>query len=443
MKKYICAAAVLFSMCCSPFVTYAQKSPEEKLNMTMYAIMNMYVDTVDKVSFVDEVIARTLSSLDPFSAYLSPAEAMANEAALLGPTSFGGGALVRQEQPADSIQVPVMQPETVQTCYMADDRTGYVRLTMFAESTLEEFRTAVASLRKQGMQNLILDLQGNPGGFFESAVAIADEFLDGDKTIVTTSGAHVPTQTAVCQTDGCFERGRVVLLVNGQTMSAAEILSGALRDWDRAVLVGTRTFGKGLIQETLPFEDGSAIRLTVARYLTPSGMSIQKPYEGYGKAGADTSASYRSLVNGRLLRSGGGIDADVHVPRDTSFMTSLYYNLSFNGFQPVEADSYMESHGDALLKKFRTPEKFIEKFCGEEEMFAELLEEAGKAGLSFSREDSERIAFAVKTQLKALLGRALYPEDKYVYYKILNTANPAVTRALEVINSPEYDKFLK
>ena len=443
MKKYICAAAVLFSMCCSPFVTYAQKSPEEKLNMTMYAIMNMYVDTVDKVSFVDDVIARTMRSLDPFSAYLTPEEAMANEAALLGPTSFGGGEFAQQNQETGSQHFPVQMQKTVQTAYMADDRTGYIRLTMFAEQTLDEFREAVAALGKQGMKNLILDLQGNPGGFFESAVAVADEFLDGDKTIVTTSGAHVPTQTATCQTDGCFETGRVVLLVNGQTMSAAEILTGALRDWDRAVLVGSCTYGKGLIQETLPFEDGSAIRLTVAKYLTPAGMSIQKPYEGYGKFFADTSVTYRSLVNGRLLKSQGGVAADVEVPRDTSFMTALYYNLTFNGFQQKEAASYMEKHHDALLKKYKTPERFFDNFSGEEDMFAELMNNAENAGIAYSQDEYDRTAPAVKTQLKALLGRALYPECGYIYYKILNTANPAVIKALEIIGSDGYDKILR
>ena len=274
MKKYICAAAVLFSMCCSPFVTYAQKSPEEKLNMTMYAIMNMYVDTVDKVSFVDDVIARTMRSLDPFSAYLTPEEAMANEAALLGPTSFGGGEFAQQNQETGSQHFPVQMQKTVQTAYMADDRTGYIRLTMFAEQTLDEFREAVAALGKQGMKNLILDLQGNPGGFFESAVAVADEFLDGDKTIVTTSGAHVPTQTATCQTDGCFETGRVVLLVNGQTMSAAEILTGAMQDSGIATVIGETTYGKAVIQEMYTLRDGNAFKITTGRYITRNGREI-------------------------------------------------------------------------------------------------------------------------------------------------------------------------
>ena len=324
----------------------AQDTPEEKLNMTMYAIMNMYVDTVDKASFVNDVIARTVSTLDPFSAYLTPEEARANEAALLGPTASGA-----DSGPASG--------KTVQTAYMADARTGYIRLTMFAESSPEEFRQAVGKLGKQGMKNLILDIQGNPGGFMESAIAIADELLGGNRTIVTTSGAHIPTESACTQVDGCFETGCVVLLTNGQTMSAAEILAGALRDWDRAVIVGSTTFGKGLIQETLPFKDGSALRLTVARYLTPCGMTIQKPYEGYGKVFADTAGTFRSLTNGRLLKSRGGIEADVYVPRDTVFMTQWYYNVSFNGMQKSEVSSYLRENGDMLKKKYRTSRPWL------------------------------------------------------------------------------------
>ena len=186
----------------------AQDTPEEKLNMTMYAIMNMYVDTVDKASFVDDMIARTVRTLDPFSAYLTPEEARANEEALLGPTASG-----MASDPASG--------KTVQTAYMADAGTGYIRLTMFSESSPEEFRLAVERLKKQGMKNLILDIQGNPGGFMDSAIAIADELLGGSRTIVTTSGAHIPTESACTQTDGCFETGRVVLPTNGQTMSAA------------------------------------------------------------------------------------------------------------------------------------------------------------------------------------------------------------------------------
>lgn len=407
----------------------AQDTPEEKLNMTMYAIMNMYVDTVDKASFVNDVIARTVSTLDPFSAYLTPEEARANEAALLGPTASGA-----DSGPASG--------KTVQTAYMADARTGYIRLTMFAESSPEEFRQAVGKLGKQGMKNLILDIQGNPGGFMESAIAIADELLGGNRTIVTTSGAHIPTESACTQVDGCFETGRVVLLTNGQTMSAAEILAGALRDWDRAVIVGSTTFGKGLIQETLPFKDGSALRLTVARYLTPCGMTIQKPYEGYGKVFADTAGTFRSLTNGRLLKSRGGIEADVYVPRDTVFMTQWYYNVSFNGMQKSEVSSYLRENGDMLKKKYRTPEAYFRKFTGEDEMFRELTDKAVASGLPFDREECDRSAYAIKTQLKALLARELYPDDHDIYYRILNTANPAVVKALGLLSGDEYDRIL-
>ena len=445
MKRFVLCAAVLLSL--SSISSRAQKSPEEKLNMTMYAIMNMYVDTVDKTSFVDGMIARAMNELDPFSAYLTPEEVMASEAALLGPTAGDPSTFpVNTANAGESSGIyDGYASGTVQTAYIADKKsgTGYIRLTMFAEHTLDEFKSAVSELRKQGMKNLVLDLQGNPGGFFESAVAVADEFLDGDKTIVTTSGAHIPTRTASAQIDGCFEKGRLVLLVDDRTMSAAEILAGALRDWDRAVLVGRPTFGKGLIQETLPFEDGSALRITVARYLTPSGMQIQKPYEGYGRVYADPTLVYRSLLKGRELHSGGGIGVDVQVPRDTTFMTEWYYNLAFNGMQKMEAASYLERNRDALLKKYRTSDIFFRKFNGEEEMFSEMVGMAEGAGITCPGQEYERTAPAVKTQLKALLARALYPDDHNIYYRILNTASPSVIRALEIIRSDEYDNILK
>lgn len=427
LNRYIVSAIGLSTAVFLPLK--AQDTPEEKLNMTMYAIMNMYVDTVDKASFVDDMIARTVRTLDPFSAYLTPEEARANEEVLLGPTASG-----MASGPASG--------KTVQTAYMADAGTGYIRLTMFSESSPEEFRLAIERLKKQGMKKLILDIQGNPGGFMDSAIAIADELLGGSRTIVTTSGAHIPTESACTRTDGCFETGRVALLTNGQTMSAAEILAGALRDWDRAVIVGSTTFGKGLIQETLPFKDGSALRLTVARYLTPCGMTIQKPYEGYGKVFADTAGTFRSLANGRLLKSSGGIEADVHVPRDTVFMTQWYYNVSFNGMQKAEVSSYLRKNGDMLKKKYRNPDAYFRKFAGEDEMFMELTDMAAASGLPFDQEECDRSAYAIKTQLKALLARGLYPDDPDIYYKILNTANPAVVKALEVLSGDEYDRIL-
>lgn len=160
------------------------------------------------------------------------------------------------------------------------------------------------------MKNLILDIRKNEGGLFDEAVAIADEFLDGSKPIVYADGIHMERMTFQASVKGLFEQGRLVVLVNGQTKSAAEILAGALQDWDRGVLVGGSTFGKGMIQDTFPFEDGSALRLTVARYFTPSGRSIQKPY-GAGQLSAQSGKTYESLRTHRVLKSEGGIMPDI------------------------------------------------------------------------------------------------------------------------------------
>ena len=161
---------------------------------------------------------------------------------------------------------------------MIDSETGYLSISVFSKNVAEDFRKQLQNLLRRGMKKLILDIRKNEGGLFDEAIAIADELLDGNKPVVYADGIHMERMTFQASVKGLFEQGRLVVLVNGQTKSAAEILAGALQDWDRGVLVGGSTFGKGMIQDTFPFEDGSALRLTVARYFTPSGRSIQKPY---------------------------------------------------------------------------------------------------------------------------------------------------------------------
>ena len=295
--------------------TFAQRLPEEKLSMTFYALRNMYVDSVHISPLVEQQMMILMQCLDPHSEYLTPEQARANEDVLLGPTAQGAI--------SDAMQTEVI------AC-MLDKGIGYIGIGVFVQTTLDEFRWKVDSLKHKGMKNLVLDIRNNPGGFFDAALAVADEFLPAGSLMVVTEGRHQPRQEVKAQIDGSWEKGRVVLLVNDQTMSAAEIFAGALQDWDRAVLMGSRTFGKGLIQETLPFSDGSAIRISVARYSTPCGRSIQKPYVGRsreaywnevslrspdGTLPAEAMAkSYETLKNHRTVYGGGGIAPDVFVP---------------------------------------------------------------------------------------------------------------------------------
>ncbi len=251
--------------------TFAQRTPEEKLSMAFYALHNMYVDSVDVNPIVEEQLRHLMLALDPHSEYLSAADAFANEQMLLRPT-------------ASSVPNDAWSAKTVVGAKMLDKRTAYVRITMFNQGTVDEFHAAIDSLSKLGMKSLVLDIRQNGGGFFDTALEVADEFLPKGTLMVTTQGAHSPKMEVRAQKDGVFEKGKLVLLVDGGTMSASEIFAGAIQDHHRGVLVGSRTFGKGLVQETYEYSDGSALRLSVARYFTPSGRCIQKPYKNISRS---------------------------------------------------------------------------------------------------------------------------------------------------------------
>jgi len=408
-------------------VAFAQKSPEEKLNMAMYAIMNMYVDSVPKQPFVDAQIATAARMLDPFSEYLDASQANANEKAL---TSAAPG-------------VDVKQRATIRRSYMIDKRTGYIAIAMFAESTPADFRNTIQSLKKQGMRQLIIDLQGCPGGLFDAAVEMADELLSGDKVIVSTQGRSIPPQQWKTTRKGMFEEGRVAVLVNANTMSAAEIFTAALRDWDRAVIVGQTTYGKGLIQETLLFEDGSALRLTVARYITPCGADIQKPYAGFTHAADTTTKVCRTLAANRPVTSGkGGIAPDAVALADTSFQTPFYWNVTYNGLQKQVAHAYVADKRNDIIKKYRSADAFMQNSSDDATMMTQLKSIADEAGIAYSQKEYELSEPSIRTQLKALAARELYPDDANIYYKILATHDRPTQTALDIISSKQYDNIL-
>ena len=389
MKKTI--LTLLSALLMMPAV--AQDSPEEKLNMTMYAIMNMYVDSVPKGPFTDELITKAMKGLDPYSAYLTPEEARADENALLdGPTAMANRYMQRDMS-------------TVRQAYMLDKEIGYISVSMFSETTAAGFRDALSALKKQGMKSLVVDLQGNPGGFFDAAVDLADEFIDGDRVIVTTEGAHVPTEVRRAKKKGIFEKGKVAVLVNRQTMSAAEVFTAAMDDWNRAIVVGQPTYGKALIQQTMPFKDGSAIRLSVARYLTPKGNTIH----------------------------GVGVKPEVEAVPDTTFQTNWYYMLTMTGVQKSVAAKYAETMGTQLKRKFKTSIDYFNKFEDKAQLMEAVKHTAEQAGIPYDEADYQRSEASVYVQLKALIGRQLYPGDKALYYRILNTRNLPLQRAMEAL----------
>lgn len=352
---------------------------------------------------------------------------------------------------------------SVDETFMADPTTGYIRVTRFAEDTANEVATAVAKLRRQGMQNLIIDLSDNGGGYLGSAFEMASQFLPAGTPVVSTAGRRVSEQSYRTSGNGDFLTGRLVVIANQYTASAAEIFTGAIQDNDRGLVVGRRTFGKGLVQRPYPFPDGSMIRLTVSRYYTPSGRCIQKHYdmghsEDYQRevylrysAGelwsADSIARpdsllYHTLRNNRPVYGGGGIIPDVFVPVDTSYYSPYYRNLVAKNVFNRTVISYVDENRRTLLRQYRNAETFNQRFEVPAPLTDALIARGTDAGVEFDREMYERSEPIIKAVLKGLVARDLYEDGSY--YRALSPLNKDFRAALELINDPgRYDSLLR
>ena len=358
-------------------------------------------------------------------------------------------------------KIPV---NSIDATYMLDDTTGYIRLSRFAESSAEEMEKAVKSLRKEGMRNLILDLQGNGGGYLNVAVKIADMFLDKDQLIVYTEGRNVRRAQEIATGNTLLPDERVVVMVDELSASASEILAGALQDWDRAVIVGRRTFGKGLVQRPITMPDKSLLRLTVARYHTPTGRCIQRPYvkgenEAYDQdlnerlahgelLHADSihftdSLPYKTLRIGRTVYGGGGIMPDVFVGLDTARYTAYHRQLLRRGILNRSIYTYLDNHRREIISKYRKVSKFIDQYEIDDQLWATLDTLATETGIK-PKDDAEKEASKplIAVQLKALLARDLYNSTS-TYYMIYNPTNPIYRKAMEIICSDKYNKLLK
>lgn len=307
---------------------------------------------------------------------------------------------------------------SIDTWFMIDKEIGYIRLNRFAQSSNEEMVQAITELQSEGMQSLILDLRGNGGGYLNVAVDICDQFLSGDKLIVYTKGAKSPRQELKAQKKGLFEQGRLVIMVDESSASASEILSGAVQDWDRGVIVGRRTFGKGLVQRPFDMYDGSQIRLTTSRYYTPSGRCIQKPYDAgveeyqmdyYNRLShgellsADSvhfADSLRCFTSGnRLVYGGGGIMPDVFVPIDTMRASDYMINLRSKGLFNSFALNWTEENREKFLKKAPTYDKFSKEY-EKMNVLSEFEKYAEQEGVSRNAIKKEWVNIMVSDYLK-------------------------------------------
>jgi carboxyl-terminal processing protease len=373
--------------------------------------------------------------------------------------------------------------------YMIDNEIGYIKLNRFAATSYDEFITALKELRSKGMKHLVFDLQGNGGGYMNIAIDIANEFLKWGDLIVYTEGVNQKRKDFKASYKGSFENGKVVVLVDESSASASEIVSGALQDWDRAVVVGRRTFGKGLVQSPIPLPDGSQIRLTVARYYTPSGRSIQKPYE---KGSADTynkeiysrfergellnvdsihfadSLKYSTLVDHRTVYGGGGIMPDYFVPLDTTRSTHLHRSLIASGAIYKFVMNTIDKNRERYQRQYKDFDSFQKNFTVNENLLNDLLtlykeekdknttapttqkkeeltqEEVYEQTSGFADVDMEQFKISkplIQLQIKALLARDLWNMSEY--YQIINEENNALKKAVQIIeNKQEYNKLL-
>ena len=347
-------------------------------------------------------------------------------------------------------KIPV---HSIDATYMIRPGIGYIRIGNFGAQTYEEFVESIEKLRALGMKDMILDLQENGGGYLKAAVDIADEFLERGDMIVYTDGRKVQRSEYRAHGNGKFTKGKVVVLVDGYTASAAEIVTGAIQDQDRGLVVGRRTFGKGLVQRPIDLPDGSMIRLTIAHYYTPSGRCIQKPYtKGEGKdyamdmmnrlksgelTNADSvhfadSLKFETLRQHRTVYGGGGIMPDYYVPLDTTVYTRYHRELAAKGIIIQQNLRYVDNHRKELKKRWQSFDEFKQQFEVPQRLVDDVVAEGKKQKIEPKDEaELEKSLAYIRLQLKALIARDIW--DMSEYFSVINERSEIVKKALEII----------
>ena len=528
MRKIVLSCLLVWGMSLS-LLAQPANIDARKLQLALFAISNLYVDSTDETKLVEDAIVGMLDKLDPHSTYMDPEETKEMNEPLQGnfdgigiqfnmltdtvyviqvipggPSEkvglMAGDRIIEVEDTliagvkmkttdimkrlrgpkGTEVRVKVKRGDnpnllefriirgkipvySLDAAYMADKHTGYIKLNRFAASSANEFREALEKLRKKGLKNLILDLQGNGGGYLNIAIELADEFLEKQRLIVYTKGSKQAREEARSSSRGQFEEGRLVILVDESSASASEIVTGAVQDWDRGVVIGRRTFGKGLVQKPIPLPDGSMIRLTVSRYYTPTGRCIQKPYEQgnleayrhdlidrYNRGELMTADSihfpdsmkYQTLVTHRTVYGGGGIMPDVFIPVDTTRYTDYHRKLVASGIVNRVAMNYIDRHRVELKAAYPTFAAYKQSFVVDESFLQELIQLGEQEQIPYEETEFIRSKSLIALQIKALIARDLF--DMAQYFQIINEDNPSYLKALEIINDKEtYNRLLK
>lgn len=508
--------------------SFCAKTPDsfKKMMMTLYAIDNYYVDSVDENKIAESGIKAMIKDLDPHSAYMTAKEIKDMNEPLMGgfegigiafnlfnDTLYvvevlpGGPSEKVGVLPGDKIlyidgenvagiklttngvkkrlkgkkgtivnikvkrygekdllsfriirdKIPI---NSVAASFMVDKNIGYIKITQFSTTTHEEFLSAFKKLKKEGMKKLIIDLQSNGGGLLSAATALCDELLPGNRCIVYTKGIHFPREDMKSTNKGVFQEGELAILVNEYSASASEITTGAIQDWDRGVVIGRRSFGKGLVQRQLPLPDGSFIKLTISRYYTPSGRCIQKPYGGKINYSKDLINRYNrgelihedsihfpdslktyTLINHRTVYGGGGIMPDVFVPMDTTKYTALHKKLVSKSIISRFSLSYIDKNRGKLKNKYPYADLFVKDFTVNNDVEKNLLDYAVSEGIELTSKDSLSNKEILNKQLKAYMARDLF--ESSAFYKIMSPEDECLQKAISVLNdNKEYKRLL-
>jgi len=352
-------------------------------------------------------------------------------------------------------EIPIF---SVDASYMATPEIGYIKINRFAKNTDQEFKDGLKKLQEQKMKHLIIDLSGNGGGYLRTAIQLADEVLDDKKLIVFTEGNKSPKQEYYTSTTGGFEKGKLVILIDEGSASASEIVTGAVQDYDRGLVIGRRSFGKRLVQKPFSLTDGSAIRLTVARYFTPAGRCIQRSYQDgkeeyykeltrrykHGELMNEDSITFpdslkfETLNSKRTVYGGGGIMPDIFIPIDTSMYSEYFGTVNRKGFFNEFTLLYMDQNRKKLEEKYSSLENFSINFDPEVELFDEFITYADNNDVEKNEEQITTSKKLILVRLKALVARNIWGTS--AYYKIANELNNSYLKAIEEINSDSFKK---